>query len=146
MIMSTWLDRPLTVAGRVMVKTEDGIESRLVNIDEDLLVIRRWPSTCSATSIRKGVQPPDRHAAAVGPRWMPHPDRCAVRGVERPAEDILDRDLQLVTRQQPLALARTVSISSPRASMIWNVPPPRCWPSWTLPRLRQRLRPGVGPV
>ena len=39
MIMSTWLDRPLTVAGRVMVKTEDGIESRLVNIDEDLLVI-----------------------------------------------------------------------------------------------------------
>ena len=57
MIMSTWLDRPLTVAGRVMVKTEDGIESRLINIDEDLLVIQ--------------------------------------------SEDILDRDLQLVTRQQP---------------------------------------------
>ena len=39
MIMSTWLDRPLTVAGRVMVKTEDGIESRLVYLDRDLLVI-----------------------------------------------------------------------------------------------------------
>ena len=39
MIMSTWLDRPLTVGGRVIVKTEDGIESRLVCIDRDLLVI-----------------------------------------------------------------------------------------------------------
>ena len=39
MIMPTWLDRPLTVGGRVIVKTEDGIESRLVCIDRDLLVI-----------------------------------------------------------------------------------------------------------
>ena len=39
MIISTWLDRPLSVAGRVMVQTEKGIESRLVNIDRDLLLI-----------------------------------------------------------------------------------------------------------
>ncbi len=39
MIMSTWLDRPLTVGGRALVKTEDGVESRLVYIDRDLLVI-----------------------------------------------------------------------------------------------------------
>lgn len=39
MIMSTWLDRPLTVGGRALVKTEDGIESRLVYLDRDLLVI-----------------------------------------------------------------------------------------------------------
>ena len=39
MIMSTWLDRPLSVAGRVMVETEDGVECRLINIDRDLLLI-----------------------------------------------------------------------------------------------------------
>ncbi len=39
MIFSTWLDRPLSVAGRVLVKGENGIETRLVNIDKDMLVI-----------------------------------------------------------------------------------------------------------
>jgi len=39
MIMSTWLDRPLSVAGRVLVRTKNGLESRLVKIDRDLLVI-----------------------------------------------------------------------------------------------------------
>ncbi len=39
MLMHTWLDRPLSVAGRVLVETEDGVESRLVNIDKDLLLI-----------------------------------------------------------------------------------------------------------
>ena len=39
MLMSTWLDRPLSVAGRVLVETEDGIEVKLVNIDRDLLLI-----------------------------------------------------------------------------------------------------------
>lgn len=39
MILSTWLDRPLSVAGRLAVRGEKGIESRLVNIDQDLCVI-----------------------------------------------------------------------------------------------------------
>ncbi len=39
MLISTWLDRPLSVAGRVMVETEEGVESRLVNIDKDILMI-----------------------------------------------------------------------------------------------------------
>ncbi len=39
MIMYSWLDRPLSVAGRVAVRTEDGISARLVNIDSDLLTI-----------------------------------------------------------------------------------------------------------
>ncbi len=39
MILSTWLDRPLSVAGRLAVRGENGIESRLVNIDQDLCVI-----------------------------------------------------------------------------------------------------------
>ena len=39
MIYYTWLDRPLSVAGRVIVRTPDGIESKLVNINTDLVTI-----------------------------------------------------------------------------------------------------------
>ena len=39
MIFSTWLDRPLSVAGRVMLSTDQGVEARLVNLEQDLLVI-----------------------------------------------------------------------------------------------------------
>jgi len=39
MIIAPWLDRPLSVAGRVLVETENGIESKLLNVDRDLLLI-----------------------------------------------------------------------------------------------------------
>ena len=39
MLMHTWLDRPLSIAGRVLVETEDGVRSVLVDIDKDLLLI-----------------------------------------------------------------------------------------------------------
>ena len=39
MLMGTWLDRPLSVAGRVLVETDEGIQSRLLDIDRDLLLI-----------------------------------------------------------------------------------------------------------
>lgn len=39
MILSTWLDRPLSIAGRVAVREKDTIVTKLVNIDKDLLVI-----------------------------------------------------------------------------------------------------------
>ena len=43
MIFSTWLDRPLSVAGRALVRTKSGLETRLVNLDEDTLVIPNVP-------------------------------------------------------------------------------------------------------
>ena len=39
MLMAPWLDRPLSIAGRVMVQTENGVQSKLINIDRDLMMI-----------------------------------------------------------------------------------------------------------
>ena len=39
MLMAPWLDRPLSIAGRVMVETEEGVQSKLIDIDRDLLLI-----------------------------------------------------------------------------------------------------------
>ena len=39
MIMSTWFDRPLSVAGRVIVKSDNTLISKLINFDKDMLVI-----------------------------------------------------------------------------------------------------------
>lgn len=39
MICSSWLDRPLSLAGRVLVRQGNVVETRLLNIDRDLLLI-----------------------------------------------------------------------------------------------------------
>ncbi len=39
MICSTWFDRPLSVAGRALVKEGNAMVSKLVNVDKDLLMI-----------------------------------------------------------------------------------------------------------
>lgn len=39
MLIAPWLDRPLSLAGRVLVQTEEGIQSRLMDIDRDLMLI-----------------------------------------------------------------------------------------------------------
>ena len=102
MIMSTWLDRPLTVGGRVIVKTEDGIESRLVCIVRDLLVI---PSL--AIHFQRDINKGHTFNPQVDmqPLWGPAGSRTLTDlvaeelGVD--TADILDSDLQLVTRQAP---------------------------------------------
>ena len=43
MIMSTWLDRPLSVAGRLAVRDGNGVSSRLVNLDRDAVLIPNMP-------------------------------------------------------------------------------------------------------
>ncbi len=50
MILYSWLDRPLSLAGRLLVSEDGMIESRLVNIDADIAVI---PSV--ANHLNRGV-------------------------------------------------------------------------------------------
>ncbi len=39
MLCAPWLDRPLSVAGRIVVRTPEGVASKLVKLDRDLLII-----------------------------------------------------------------------------------------------------------
>lgn len=102
MNMATWLDRPLTVAGRVLLRTGDGVETRLVHLDRDLLVI---PSL--AIHMQRDVNRGHEYNPQIDmqPLWGPAEGRtltdllCEELGVA--AADILDRDLQLVVRQTP---------------------------------------------
>ena len=41
MINDSWLDRPLSVAGRVLVRREGGLEARLVDLKRDVALSPR---------------------------------------------------------------------------------------------------------
>ncbi|NBJ93426.1 M18 family aminopeptidase [Parablautia muri] len=55
MIQSTWFDRCLSVAGRVVCTGENGLQTVTVNVDEDLLVIPNLAIHMNR-SINKGVE------------------------------------------------------------------------------------------
>ena len=98
-IMSTWLDRPLSVAGRVMVETEEGIEAKLIDIDKDLLLI---PNV--AIHMNRGVND--------GYKWNPAVDLLPLIGSKEAAGKlealleqeaggkILGHDLYLYVREK----------------------------------------------
>lgn len=103
MIFSTWLDRPLSVAGRALVRTKSGLETRLVNLDEDTLVIPNVPihmTARSTTAISTTRRPTSCRCSAPSTR------RTLSRRASPPAcgakvEDLLGTDLFLYSRVQP---------------------------------------------
>ena len=103
MLCAPWLDRPLSVAGRVIVQTPDGIGTRLVNIDRDLLII---PSL--AIHMNRSVNDGYAYNAQKDllPLFCEAGEEAALleqliaqeAGVE--AEQILDSDLYLYSRMK----------------------------------------------
>ena len=98
-LLFTWLDRPLSLAGRVMVQTEEGLETRLVDIDRDLTLI---PNVAIHMN----------REANNGYKWNPAVDLLPLMGGEQAAgklkkliEDqaggpVLGTDLKLYVRQK----------------------------------------------
>lgn len=117
MIMSSWFDRPLSVAGRVFVNTKQGIEKRFIHFDKDLLVI---PNLAIHMN----------REANNGVKYSTQTDMCPVLSTDADKgrfsellaeqagvsqEDILGQDLYLYTRQQGLILGSNQDmIMSPR--------------------------------
>ena len=102
MIYYTWFDRPLSVAGRVVVSTEDGVASRLVNVDKNALII---PSL--AIHMNRGVNDGYKFNPAVD--LLPLAGTLASRGALMQAvaesagckvEDIISHDLFLYNRDE----------------------------------------------
>ena len=104
MIMPSWLDRPLTVAGRLLVRTESGIESRLVCPDRALACI---PNLCIHFSrdLNNGMKynpQVDLQPIFGGKGGNLKEVLAAEAGVK--AEDILDADLVLATREKAVRM------------------------------------------
>ena len=99
MLIAPWLDRPLSIAGRVLVETEDGVQSKLINIDRDLLMI---PNVAIHMN----------HQANDGYKWNPAVDLLPLMGGKESAGKlqalleeaaggkILGHDLYLYIRQK----------------------------------------------
>ena len=103
MIDATWLDKPLTLAGRVMVDTGCGIETRLVYIDKDLLIIPNVPIHFNR-EINKGFafnnQVDMLPVFSAGNLSEADFDKMLAKELGVKPEAILAKDLYLVNRQK----------------------------------------------
>lgn len=123
MISESWLDRPLSIAGRVILKKDNQFSSKIINIDKDLLIIPR-----QAIHIN--------HNAENGKKLNPQVDMLPVLGLEAydneylkiediikyellnidiDYDDILDYDMSLYNRDKAKIIgANEEMISAPR--------------------------------
>ena len=103
MIDATWLDKPLTLAGRVMVDTGCGIETRLLHIDKDLVIIPNVPIHFNR-EINKGFafnnQVDMLPVFSAGNLSEADFDKMLAKELGVKPEAILAKDLYLVNRQK----------------------------------------------
>lgn len=115
-IYSTWLDRPLSVAGRLTVRSGCGVESRLAYVDRDLLLI---PNICIHMNkeVNKGYKfneqvdllPLLSDGGKTEDFWGLVAESAGVR-----AEDILASELSLCCRTPAMIWDDGRLISAPR--------------------------------
>ena len=117
MLMSTWFDRPLSVAGRLFVRRSGGLDEKLVNIDRNLLVI---PSV--AIHMNRNANDGMKYMANVDtiPLFSSDDPAAAILPMAAEAagvspEDVLGSDLFLYCRGQGVTLgAHNEYVLSPR--------------------------------
>ena len=103
-LYSPWLDRALSFAGRIMVKTPKGIGSRLIDLDEDLMVI---PSVC--IHMKRDANESSSFNAAIDmvPIIGEHVEGLGIpsllqdRNILKEDEELVSFDLSLYVRDEP---------------------------------------------
>lgn len=104
MIDYTWFDRPLSLAGRVMVETENRIESILISLDRDVALI---PSLAIHMDhgVNSGFAPNRRvdlcPVVSAGKLKSESFDTYLADELGVHPEQIMGRDMYLVNRQEP---------------------------------------------
>lgn len=100
MLMAPWFDRPLSVAGRIVVRENGGIQEKLVNLDRDLLMIpslaihmNREINEGYKYNAQKDMLPLFGSAKDEGTFWKMVAEEAKVK-----EEDILGHDLFLYNR------------------------------------------------
>lgn len=103
MIMSSWLDRPLSVAGRVVIRDGNVIKSRLINVDRDILIIpnlaihmNRGANKEQNFNAQKDMLPILGSAENAKGYFA----NCVAKAAGASKEDILAQDLFLYIREQ----------------------------------------------
>ena len=103
MILSTWLDRPLSIAGRVVLRKNGALSSRLIRLDRDAVLIPSVPIHLNrkvnegyAWDLKTDLMPLHGPGSARGGLLREIAD-----AVEAEPEDILSHDLFLYNRQKP---------------------------------------------
>ncbi len=96
----SWLDRPLSLAGRVIVKGENGYRTRLVNIAKDLLVIPSLAIHMNREANDALSLNPQKH---LSPVYALSEEKKSLKQLleAEVKEEVLDYDLYLYNRDEP---------------------------------------------
>ena len=117
MICSTWMDRPLGVAGRVLVRENGRAAEKLVHLDRDLLLIPSVAihmdrSANDGKSFNANVDMPPLMSLSGADTKL---DTLLAEAIECAPEDILSRELNLCLREKGCVWgAREEFVSAPR--------------------------------
>lgn len=116
MIYDSWFDRPLSVAGRVIVRTESGVRSVLVDVDRDLLMIPHIAIHMENPNAGKEYNPASDLVPLFGDGKAKDGFMTIIaEAANVKPEDILAHELFLVNRQKPAVWGKDGEfLSAPR--------------------------------
>ena len=107
MLLSTWLDRPLSVAGRITVKTENGFELRTVDLREPVAII-------------PNLAPHLNDKANKDITYNPAVDMLPLYGESAEKGTFLDRVAKAAKARKDDIFTCELYLYNPQPGMIWN--------------------------